>query len=382
MKRGNGIRSVVALLCAVIIAFTGINLHADAGFKAFNQNDYDYIPYGRYGTLQSSGCGVVAFMNCVYYLTGKKLDPKFIADYSVSVGARQYGSGTSVRILTQNFIRDYGNQYKLSSPGTYGNLSDIKSYVGNGKAAICGITSGSSAGHFIVLAEYDRSRDSFYILDANPRDVRNTWPNGVGWLSASRLYNLSAWNFTHIEYYGGAFAYEGDTTKKPTETAKPTTTVPPTTTDKYFDVISSGNVIPEININNYRIVISHSLKPVTFEELLQNDGVKALCDKAEFTHLLNEDESSVDISQNVTTGMKLSLKYANSSETYTVIYMGDVNSDGKITTLDSRNVLRYTLKLDNLSFYGEIAADADCNGSVNSADARKILRVSLKLTLI
>lgn len=375
MERSKKLKAITAFMCAVIIFATGFNLNAEAGFKAFNQNDYDYVSYGKYGTLKSSGCGVVAFMNCVYYLTGKKLDPRFIANYSVNVGARIYGSGTSVRILTQNFVRDYGKEYNLASPGTYGTLSEAKSYVGNGKAVICGITSGSSAGHFIVLAEYDRSSDCFYILDANPRGVRNTWPDGVGWLSASKLSSLSAWNFTHIER-------SAPKTTAPTTTKKPTTTVAPTTTDKFSADIAAGNVQPEIMLNDNYIVIKHNLYPVVIADLLKDETVSELTKDSIYTDIQHFNGSPADIEDIAETGLKIIVSRNSSSSFYTLLMMGDVNKDGKITTADSRIILRNALGLENIEFYSSLAADVNSNEKIDSQDARTVLRVSLKLTLV
>ncbi len=62
-----------------------------------------------------------------------------------------------------------------------------------------------------------------------------------------------------------------------------------------------------------------------------------------------------------------------------VLAIGDVNGDGKITADDARLALRYSAKLEKLNEAAVTAADADKNGTVTAEDARKILRVSAKL---
>lgn len=67
-------------------------------------------------------------------------------------------------------------------------------------------------------------------------------------------------------------------------------------------------------------------------------------------------------------------------ETYTIIVLMDLNSDGKISSSDARIALRASLRLQQLSETVKTAADADNNGRITSADARKILRRSLHLS--
>lgn len=63
----------------------------------------------------------------------------------------------------------------------------------------------------------------------------------------------------------------------------------------------------------------------------------------------------------------------------TLIKMGDVNKDKKITAMDARLILRYSAKIDKaeLSTY---SADADSNGKITASDARIVLRVAAGLT--
>ncbi len=59
--------------------------------------------------------------------------------------------------------------------------------------------------------------------------------------------------------------------------------------------------------------------------------------------------------------------------------LGDVNSDGKVTTADAKLVLCSTAKLATLNDSQLVAADYNEDGKVTVSDARYILRVSAKL---
>ncbi len=64
---------------------------------------------------------------------------------------------------------------------------------------------------------------------------------------------------------------------------------------------------------------------------------------------------------------------------YVVIVIGDVNSDGQITTTDARLVLRAAAGLELLENEYLTAGDADESGKITASDARTVLRVSARL---
>ena len=66
----------------------------------------------------------------------------------------------------------------------------------------------------------------------------------------------------------------------------------------------------------------------------------------------------------------------SAQETY---LLGDVDTDGNITSADARLALRYAVKLDEYDDDQKLLADADKDGKLTSADARLILRVAVKL---
>ncbi len=103
-----------------------------------------------------------------------------------------------------------------------------------------------------------------------------------------------------------------------------------------------------------------------------------------YISLFPEDESDDDsqssddgISTTVNTEETTVIKNDLNAGLYTT---GDVNSDGKITSLDARLVLRAASKLESLSAVEASAADVNGDGVITAKDARSILRYSAKLT--
>ena len=73
------------------------------------------------------------------------------------------------------------------------------------------------------------------------------------------------------------------------------------------------------------------------------------------------------------------IKHASGTAEYTLVLMGDVNFDGKVTAADARLALRVSAKMDTVTDIQTIAADVDFNSKITAADARLILRVSAKM---
>lgn len=64
---------------------------------------------------------------------------------------------------------------------------------------------------------------------------------------------------------------------------------------------------------------------------------------------------------------------------YTVIVMGDADSNGKITPADARAALRIAARLDESTDNQKSALDLDGNGKVSPGEARQILRFAARL---
>lgn len=64
---------------------------------------------------------------------------------------------------------------------------------------------------------------------------------------------------------------------------------------------------------------------------------------------------------------------------YTVIVIGDADSNGKITASDARAALRIAARLDTPTEIQTMALDLDNNGKISPSEARKILRFAARL---
>ncbi|MBQ6019630.1 MAG: dockerin type I repeat-containing protein [Clostridia bacterium] len=61
------------------------------------------------------------------------------------------------------------------------------------------------------------------------------------------------------------------------------------------------------------------------------------------------------------------------------VRMGDLNFDGKISSVDARIAIRASAKLESMNEEQQQASDVNFDGKTNSIDARQILRVAAKL---
>lgn len=71
----------------------------------------------------------------------------------------------------------------------------------------------------------------------------------------------------------------------------------------------------------------------------------------------------------------------NCFKIYAANKLGDVDGDGKVTSADSRLVLRYSIGLEKFNNNQKKAADFDKDGKINSEDARLIMRYSVGLDI-
>ena len=84
--------------------------------------------------------------------------------------------------------------------------------------------------------------------------------------------------------------------------------------------------------------------------------------------------------EEIATGKQLETRCETAvDEKYTLVLMGDVNSDGKVNSADALCVLRHVVSLSTLTGAEYAAADIDASKSINSADALVILRISVGL---
>ena len=62
-----------------------------------------------------------------------------------------------------------------------------------------------------------------------------------------------------------------------------------------------------------------------------------------------------------------------------VLYYGDIDGNGRVTSSDARAVLRFCARLSTLTVRQCVMADMDKSGSISSSDARKVLRAAARL---
>jgi len=136
----------------------------------FNQQDYPEIPYGKYGTLASHGCGIVSVSMVATYLTDTIYAPDELAvqfaDYNTAKGSIWALFKDSAEVLGIPLIKsEYPNAEWYDWELVYEALQ-------NGQPVIClqheGIFTGS--GHFIVLTGI--SEDGL---------IKVNDPNGFNW---------------------------------------------------------------------------------------------------------------------------------------------------------------------------------------------------------
>lgn len=91
------------------------------------------------------------------------------------------------------------------------------------------------------------------------------------------------------------------------------------------------------------------------------------------------DEAGNAVADNKAIATGSVIRTENGEVVYTVIILGDVNKDGKVTASDARVALRSASKIEVVTGIVEYAADCDGKVKVTAADARLILRVGAKL---
>lgn len=81
---------------------------------------------------------------------------------------------------------------------------------------------------------------------------------------------------------------------------------------------------------------------------------------------------------NVATGCKLSASGGSKSfGPYTILFMGDVNADGKVNSADALQILTHAVGSKKLTGNSLTVADINKDGNVNSADALAVLTVAV-----
>lgn len=139
---------------------------------------YGLGPNGSRATISSAGCGILSYVNAVYYMTGNFVSPIELAKWSVNNGYRINGVGTSYG-LYKAYADAYGEMYGFKYVGTATNVTGTKSHLKNGGTAIISVP-----GHLMALVDYNESSNKYLILDSYKSSNRGTYSSGYRWLTA------------------------------------------------------------------------------------------------------------------------------------------------------------------------------------------------------
>ncbi len=190
---------VVLIVCMVITLFTVIHSNAST-ITVYYQNDnaWRYHPYGYQdangnipGNIGTSGCGLLAYTNAIYYLNGCFIQPQTLADYSVANGHRVNGQGTAFKLYA-SFADSYGSAYGFKYVGETSSYSTLANYLLQGNVAICSIP-----GHIMACVDYDSSTGKYLILDSAPSSKRGT-TSGYAWKTQAQMESLEFRNTFYI----------------------------------------------------------------------------------------------------------------------------------------------------------------------------------------
>lgn len=160
------------------------NNDTQRSITVFSQTDsrwanvsYGLGPGGSGATLSSAGCGILSYVNAVYYMTGNFIQPSELAAWSVNNEYRINGVGTSMG-LYKAYANAYGASYGFKYSGSVSRVSSARSHLQSGGAAIISVPN-----HLMALVAY--SDGKYLILDSYKSSNRGTYQTGYRWLTES-----------------------------------------------------------------------------------------------------------------------------------------------------------------------------------------------------
>ena len=141
-----------------------------------------------------SGCGIFAFCNAVYALTGRLPDALETAEWAIATDAYATdGSGTYRKIFFSKVEAKYGKELGFTVRGQYkGKITDrrLKNALMSGDTAIVHVPC-----HFLVLTGYDPEKDQYHVIESNVSFMR--FIRADSWLSAAKLSRGN----TRVDWY-------------------------------------------------------------------------------------------------------------------------------------------------------------------------------------
>lgn len=163
-----------------------------------SKQDYSSWSSKRYGykdeagtqpaTIGSSGCGLLAIVNAIYYLNGQMVPPEVVAEYSLKYGYRPNGGGTYAT-LAKSFCKyeNRGQYYGVNYVATISGLAEARDYLtgkkgGHGKCTVIF----NVQDHYVALVDYNASTQQYLVYDS---DVTGRFTNtkGYRWMTAEQF---------------------------------------------------------------------------------------------------------------------------------------------------------------------------------------------------
>ena len=176
-------------------------------FFVFSQRDKAWAsePYkkGTFGgvtqktTVGRSACHLLSLVNATHWLSGKFIDPIWLARYAIKKGYRVNG-GINMEGLYKDVCKNYGSKYGIKYRGceTGGSrFTELKKHIKKGEVAI-----GGGMGHVMAIVAYDSSKDKYLVLDSYGSDSRGTQKCWYIWKSKSQM--KGKFGFTYFYFIG------------------------------------------------------------------------------------------------------------------------------------------------------------------------------------
>lgn len=174
------------------------NLVSKQDYSSWSSKGYGYKNEAgtQPATIGSSGCGLLAIVNAIYYLNGQMVPPEEVAKYSLDYGYRPNGGGTR-STLARSFCKfeNRGEKYGVKVVATingnsYSKSADLLAAVqpyltgstGDGKCTVIL----NVQDHYVALVDYKASTKQYLIYDSA---VSGTWTNtnGYRWMTAEQF---------------------------------------------------------------------------------------------------------------------------------------------------------------------------------------------------
>ncbi len=185
-KGKKGYASTTYLSTAKPASSSNSGTSASRSITVFSQTDsrwanvsYGRGPGGSSANVSQAGCGVLAYVNAVYYMTGNFIQPSELAAWSVNHGYRINGVGTSLD-LYKAYADACGAAYGFKYAGSANNVRSVRSHLQNGGTAVISVPN-----HIMALAAYDNGK--YLILDSYKSSNRGTYQTGYRWLTEAEF---------------------------------------------------------------------------------------------------------------------------------------------------------------------------------------------------